>query len=82
MNTSDSAIIVTNPVDIELNPILHDQLLRDGLAAANANHISGKAVTPFLLEFFHRVSDGKSLDVNVEIIKSNSKLAAEIALAL
>jgi len=82
VNTSDSAIIVTNPVDIELNPILHDQLLRDGLAAANANHISGKAVTPFLLEFFHRVSDGKSLDVNVEIIKSNSKLAAEIALAL
>ena len=82
VNTSDSAIIVTNPVDVELNPILHDQLLRDGLAAANANHISGKAVTPFLLEFFHRVSDGKSLDVNVEIIKSNSKLAAEIALAL
>lgn len=82
VNTSDSAIIVTNPVDIELNPILHDQLLRDGLAAANANHISGKAVTPFLLEFYHRVSDGKSLDVNVEIIKSNSKLAAEIALAL
>ena len=82
VNTSDSAIIVTNPVDVELNPILHDQLLRDGLAAADANHISGKAVTPFLLEFFHRVSDGKSLDVNVEIIKSNSKLAAEIALAL
>ncbi len=82
VNTSDSAIIVTNPVDVELNPILHDQLLRDGLAAAEANHISGKAVTPFLLEFFHRVSDGKSLDVNVEIIKSNSKLAAEIALAL
>lgn len=82
VNTSDSAVIVTNPVDVELNPILHDQLLRDGLAAADANHISGKAVTPFLLEFFHRVSDGKSLDVNVEIIKSNSKLAAEIALAL
>jgi hypothetical protein len=54
----------------------------DGLAAAAASHITGKAVTPFLLEYFHRVSEGKSLDVNVEIIKSNSRLAAEIALAL
>ncbi len=81
-NTAGSAIIVANPVRVELDRDLHDQLLRDGLAAALAQHIHGKAVTPFLLEYFHRVSEGKSLDVNVEIIKSNAKLAAEIALAL
>ena len=72
-------MIVTNPVKVELDRSLHDKLLADGLAAATASHITGKAVTPFLLEYFHRVSEGKSLDVNVEIIKSNSKLAAEIA---
>jgi len=81
-NTDGSAIIVANPVRVELDRRLHDQLLRDGLAEAQGQQIHGKAVTPFLLEYFHRVSEGKSLDVNVEIIKSNAKLAAEIALAL
>lgn len=82
VETAETAVIVTNPVKVELDRSLHDKLLADGLAAAAASHITGKAVTPFLLEYFHRVSEGKSLDVNVEIIKSNSRLAAEIALAL
>lgn len=82
VNTSDSAVIVTNPVKVELDRALHDTLLKNGLAEASTQHITGKAVTPFLLEYFHRVSEGKSLDVNVEIIKSNAKLAADIALAL
>ena len=82
VNTPDSAIVVTNPVKVQLDKALHDRLLEGGLAEANRNHITGKAVTPFLLEYFHRVSEGKSLDVNVEIIKANSQLAAEIAIAL
>ncbi len=82
VNTAHTAIVVTNPVKNELDRTLHDTLLTNGLAAASAAHITGKAITPFLLEYFHRVSEGKSLDVNVEIIKSNSKLAAEIALAI
>jgi pseudouridine-5'-phosphate glycosidase len=82
VNTSDSAVIVTNPVKVELDRALHDTLLKNGLAEASTQHITGKAVTPFLLEYFHRVSEGKSLDVNVEIIKSNAKLAADIALVL
>ena len=81
-NTASSAIVVTNPVKVQLDKTLHDRLLEGGMAEAERNHITGKAVTPFLLEYFHRVSEGKSLDVNVEIIKANSQLAAEIAIAL
>jgi len=77
--TENSAIVVANPVKQELDKQLHETLLTTGLAAADSNHIIGKAVTPFLLEFFHRESKGKSLDVNVEIIKANSHLAALIA---
>ncbi|MFM8384616.1 MAG: pseudouridine-5'-phosphate glycosidase, partial [Actinomycetota bacterium] len=58
---------------------LHERLLKDGLAKARENSVTGKAVTPFLLEFFHAKSDGESLKVNIEIIKSNSRLAAQIA---
>jgi pseudouridine-5'-phosphate glycosidase len=82
VDTAQSAVIVTNPVKHELDRTLHDTLLKNGLAEADQKHITGKAVTPFLLEYFHRVSEGKSLDVNVEIIKANSQLAAEIALAI
>ena len=82
VNTSSSAVIVTNPVKKELDRTLHDQLLRDGLALAEEEHITGKAVTPYLLEYFHRASKGASLDVNVDIIKANSQLAAQIAIAL
>ena len=80
--TSDSAVIVTNPVEKQLDPALHDKLLKDGMKAADDQKVIGKDVTPFLLEYFHRVSEGKTLDVNVDIIKANSKLAAEIAVAL
>ena len=82
VNTSNSAVVVTNPVKKELNRALHDELLHNGLALADKEHITGKAVTPFLLEFFHRASKGASLDVNVDIIKANSLLAAQIAIEL
>jgi pseudouridine-5'-phosphate glycosidase len=60
----------------------HDAILASGLAGATAQGITGKAVTPFLLEHFHTASHGESLKVNIEIIKSNSALAADIAVAL
>ncbi|MFM7501632.1 MAG: pseudouridine-5'-phosphate glycosidase [Actinomycetota bacterium] len=80
--TNDSALIVANPVGNQMDKALHDQLLFDGLAKAKTAGIIGKAVTPFLLEYFHSNSKGESLRVNVEIIKANAALAAQIAVAL
>jgi pseudouridine-5'-phosphate glycosidase len=80
--SDNCAIVVANPVVNQMNPELHDKVLKAGLAAAENNHVSGKAVTPFLLEYFHRESAGESLRVNIDIIKSNAKLAAQIACAL
>ena len=80
--TNNSALIVANPVGNQMDKALHDQILFDGLAKAKTAGISGKAVTPFLLEYFHSNSKGESLRVNVEIIKANSALAAQIAVAL
>ncbi|MBU3716381.1 MAG: pseudouridine-5'-phosphate glycosidase [Candidatus Nanopelagicaceae bacterium] len=79
VGTANSGLVVANPTPLPMNPTLHERLLKDGLAKARENHVTGKAVTPFLLEFFHANSDGESLKVNIEIIKSNSKLAAQIA---
>ena len=81
VGTNNAALLVANPVAKEMNRAKHDQILATGLAKAEAAHIIGKDVTPFLLEHFHSTSHGESLAVNIEIIKSNSALAADIAVA-
>ena len=81
VGTNNAALLVANPVAKEMNRAKHDQILATGLAKADAAHITGKDVTPFLLEHFHTTSQGESLSVNIEIIKSNSALAADIAVA-
>jgi pseudouridine-5'-phosphate glycosidase len=81
VGTNGAALLVANPVAKEMNRAKHDQILATGLAKADAAHITGKDVTPFLLEHFHTTSEGESLLVNIEIIKSNSALAADVAVA-
>jgi len=82
MGTAQNALIVANPVINQMDKVLHDRLLAGGLQAAATNNIHGKETTPFLLEYFHTESKGESLRVNIDIIKGNSALAAQIAVAL
>ncbi len=82
LSTDSTSLVIANPVKVEMDRTRHDAILKSGLAGAAAQGITGKAVTPFLLEHFHTASDGESLKVNIEIIKSNSALAADIAVAL
>ncbi|MEO7981988.1 MAG: pseudouridine-5'-phosphate glycosidase [Sporichthyaceae bacterium] len=83
LGTADRGVVVANPLptDEQLDPALHDRLLHDGLAAAAAQQVRGKDVTPFLLEFFHRESKGASLEANIRIVLHNAELAARIAAA-
>ena len=81
LSTNNSALLVANPVLNQMEPSLHERVLASGLALASAQNITGKDVTPFLLEHFHTHSNGESLRVNIELIKSNAALAADIAVA-
>ena len=80
--TSNHALIVTNPVEKQMDKVRHDEILATGMANAARDGIDGKYVTPYLLEHFHTASKGESLAINTEIIKSNCALAADIAMAL
>ena len=82
VQTANRALIVTNPVAVQMDKSRHDQILASGLANAVRDGIDGKYVTPYLLEHFHTASQGESLAINTEIIKSNCALAADIAVAL
>ncbi|MCW2541671.1 MAG: psuG [Frankiales bacterium] len=83
LGTDSSALIVANPVPAadELDAELHDRTLTGGLAALRARGIRGKAVTPFLLEYFHRETAGASLTTNVQLVLNNARVAGEIAAA-
>ncbi len=79
-----SALIVANPVAEaeQLDPALHDRVLREALDECTERGIEGQAVTPFLLEFLMRRTDGASLEANVAAVRGNVRLAARIATAL
>jgi pseudouridine-5'-phosphate glycosidase len=78
-----SGLVIANPLPLtsQLDPDLHDQVLSDGLKLVDSKKISGKDVTPFLLDHFHRATHGQSLVVNTDIIVRNADLAARIAVA-
>jgi pseudouridine-5'-phosphate glycosidase len=78
------AVVVANPlpVDEQLDPGLHDRVIADALAAADAAGARGKDVTPFILDHLHRASGGASLAVNVRLVLRNAELAGRIAAEL
>jgi len=75
-------IVVANPIpqDQQWDPIEHDRVLLEALAAADAAGMHGKAVTPFLLGFIVNASEGRSLEVNLDLARNNVRLAAQIAI--
>jgi pseudouridine-5'-phosphate glycosidase len=83
VRTTDLGLVLANPIspDDELDRALHDRLLESGLAAADRDGVHGKDITPYLLDWFHRESDGESLRANVALVRSNARLAAAVATA-
>ena len=79
-----SGLVVANPLPEEeqLDPALHDRALHTSLEDLKRRGVSGKDVTPFLLDRFAKETKGESLRVNRLIILNNARLAARIAVAL
>jgi pseudouridine-5'-phosphate glycosidase len=78
-----SGLLVANPVpdDKAWNQVDHDRIVGNAFAAAERDGIRGKDVTPFLLDYIQRESDGVSLRVNLDVVRNNVAVAAEIAQA-
>jgi pseudouridylate synthase len=81
---SRAGAVLAQPVPAadELDAALHDRLLAEGLALLGERGITGKDVTPALLEHFHAGSDGASLRTNLALVRANAGLAAQVAVAL
>ena len=49
------------------------------LKEAKRNNISGKKLTPFLLQYIAQETGGESLAANIALVKNNAELGAKIA---
>lgn len=81
---TNRGVVVCNPIppEHELPGADWERWLGEARAHANAAGISGRAVTPFLLGKVHEISGGATLRANVELVKANAGLAAEIAVKM
>ena len=75
--------LVANPIPVGAEIPAHAlaPLIADAQAEAVARGISGKAVTPFLLQRLFEMTDGRSLSANIALVLNNARLAAAIAQA-
>jgi pseudouridine-5'-phosphate glycosidase len=73
--------LIANPVPAteQINQIEMAPFIQTALADADQQGIVGKAVTPFLLQRIFDLTEGRSLTANIALVRSNARLAAEIA---
>jgi pseudouridylate synthase len=78
-----AAMVVANPVPEgeQLDPVVHDRVIAEALAAASEGGIRGAALTPFLLGRLVEATGGASLAANVAAVRHNVAVAADIAVA-
>lgn len=55
--------------------------IAQALKDAEQRRVSGAAVTPFLLAAVKSLTDGASLETNIDLVLNNARVAAEIAVA-
>lgn len=76
--------LVANPIP-QTHEIPHDTLsplIEQALTEAETAKITGKSVTPFLLQRIFELTDGKSLEANIQLVLNNARLASRIATEL
>jgi pseudouridylate synthase len=75
-------LLISNPVSQGIDQKNLELWLEQAHALAKAQQTQGKDVTPFLLSTLADLSQGKTVEVNLRLLKENAELAAKIALAL
>jgi pseudouridine-5'-phosphate glycosidase len=72
-------LLLARPPDESLDDV--EPLIEQALRAAEAEGVRGGAVTPYVLAYLHRESDGRTLSANRDLVVANARLAGEVAVA-
>lgn len=75
--------VVGNPIPEQyaMDPNYMNGIIDKAVAQANAEHIHGKAITPYLLAHIKDMTEGKSFAANLELAYNNAHAASKIAVA-
>ena len=75
--------VVGNPIPEQyaMDPNYMNGIIDKAVAQANAEHIRGKAITPYLLAHIKDMTEGKSFAANLELAYNNAHAASKIAVA-
>lgn len=76
-------LVVANPIPVaaEIPETEIGALIAQAVAEADEQGITGAAITPYLLGRIVELSGGASLEANIELVRNNARLGAEIAVA-
>ena len=79
-----SGVLVANPIpeEDELPRDVYESALASALADVDARGLSGREVTPFLLERLRELTGGDTMRANVALLRNNARVAALLAAAL
>ena len=77
----DGGILISNPIPIEyaMESTEINSAIDEALIEMENLDIKGKDVTPFLLAKIKDVTEGKSLASNIELVKNNARIGAQVA---
>lgn len=76
-----SGVLVANPIPeiFSLSENLINEVVEKSLLEASEHGITGKSVTPYLLERIHEMTRGDTVKANIALIKENSRIAARLS---
>lgn len=80
----EGGVLIANPIPVEA-AIPNAEIsgaIEQALEAATLAHVTGKAVTPFLLAKVAELTGGHSMAANLVLLENNAKLAAQVAVQL
>ena len=79
----DGGVLITNPIPEEysLDEQVMNKAIDEAIESANKEGISGKNITPYLLDKIQKITDGSSLESNIKLVHNNCKLASLICKA-
>ena len=77
----NGGMLVTNPIPkaYAMDPDEINATIDQAILDADELGIKGKALTPYLLDRIQRLTGGRSLASNIELVYNNARLAAQIA---
>ena len=79
----NGGVLVTNPIPEEysLDEEVMNKAIDEAIESANKEGISGKEITPYLLDKIQKITSGTSLESNIKLVHNNCKLASLICKA-